>query len=103
MTMPYKLLLYIAIWAPAAVAIAESPIAPGARPVQLSETGAGEGPAWRDGWLYFSGGGKINRWRPGGAGVEVYREQSGGSNGLQFDAQGRLIVCESMTRRVTRT
>lgn len=79
-----------------------SPIPPGAKPVQLASSGAGEGPAWRDGWLYFSGGGKISRWKPGGA-VEVFRDPSGGSNGLRFDAQGRLIVCEAGNRRVTRT
>ncbi len=80
-----------------------SPIAPGVRPVQLAGAGAGEGPAWRDGWLYFSGEGKISRWKPGGAGPEVFRDPSGGSNGLRFDPQGRLIVCEAGNRRVTRT
>jgi len=33
----------------------------------------------------------------------VYREPSGGSNGLTFDKQGRLIACEHFNRRVTRT
>ena len=80
-----------------------SPIPPGARPVQLAAAGAGEGPAWRDGWLYFSGEGKISRWKPGGAGLEVFRDPSGGSNGLRFDPQGRLIACEAGNRRVTRT
>ena len=79
------------------------PIAPGVRPVQLAGAGAGEGPAWRDGWLYFSGEGKISRWKPGAAGPEVFRDPSGGSNGLRFDRQGRLIVCEAGNRRVTRT
>lgn len=97
---PHHLFAAVAI---AAVAGAQSPIVPGARPVQLSETGAGEGPTWRDGWLYFSGGGKISRWKPGGTGVEVFREESGGANGLRFDSQGRLIVCEARNRRVTRT
>ena len=80
-----------------------SPIASGVRPVQLAGAGAGEGPAWRDGWLYFSGEGKISRWKPGSAGPEVFRDPSGGSNGLRFDPQGRLIVCEAGNRRVTRT
>lgn len=34
---------------------------------------------------------------------KVYREPSGQSNGLTFDDQGRLIACEHLTRRVTRT
>ena len=80
-----------------------SPIAPGVRPVQLAGAGAGEGPAWRDGWLYFSGDGKISRWKPGGAGPEVFRDPSGGSNGLRFDPRGRLIACEAGNRRITRT
>lgn len=78
------------------------PLAPGAKPVQLAADGAGEGPAWRDGALLFSGGGKISRWQPGGAGVTVFRDPSGGSNGLRFDREGRLIVCEAGNRRVTR-
>ena len=100
--MPFKAHL-LAAFAAAGGAFAQSPIAPGAHPVQLSETGAGEGPAWRDGWLYFSGGGKISRWTAGRSGVEVFREESGGANGLRFDPQGRLIVCEAGKRRVTRT
>lgn len=71
-------------------------------PRQLAKTGAGEGPAWHDGSLYFSGGGKISRLGPDGN-VSVFREPSGGSNGLMFDPQGRLIVCEAQNRRVTRT
>jgi gluconolactonase len=89
--------------AAAAALVAQSPIAPGVRPILLADEGAGEGPAWRDGWLYFSGAGKISRWKPGGAGPEVFRDPSGGSNGLRFDPQGRLIVCEAGNRRVTRT
>jgi gluconolactonase len=82
--------------------VASATAQPFPKAVQLSETGAGEGPAWRDGWLYFSGGGKISRWKPGSAGVEVFRDPSGGSNGLKFDAQGRLVICEQANRRVTR-
>lgn len=35
--------------------------------------------------------------------VKVFREPSGNSNGLTRDREGRLIVCEHSTRRVTRT
>ena len=34
--------------------------------------------------------------------MEVYRDPSGGSNGLLWDAEGRLVVCEAGNRRVTR-
>ncbi|HYF01355.1 MAG TPA: SMP-30/gluconolactonase/LRE family protein [Planctomycetota bacterium] len=32
----------------------------------------------------------------------VWRENSGGANGLRFDKDGRLVVCEGGNRRVTR-
>ncbi len=82
---------------------AQSPIAPGAKPVNLGSIGAGEGPAWSpkgDG-LYFNGRGHINRRGVDGS-VEVFREKAG-SNGLLFDPEGCLVVCESGARRVTRT
>ncbi|MCC6536675.1 MAG: SMP-30/gluconolactonase/LRE family protein [Bryobacterales bacterium] len=87
----------------AAAAPPPPPLAPGAKPIQLAAEGAGEGPAWHDGALFFSGGGKISRWQPGATGgVTVFRDPSGGSNGLRFDREGRLIVCEAGNRRVTR-
>jgi len=87
---------------PAFLLVAESPFAPGAKPVNLGSVGAGEGPAWnpKDG-LYFSGGGRISRRGLDGK-VQVFREQSGSANGLLWDPQGRLVVCESRGRRVTR-
>ncbi len=82
---------------------ADSPIAKGARPMRLDSGGAGEGPAWSpSGSLYYSGGGRIHR-RDATGKTEVFRADSGGSNGLLFDPQGRLIVCEAKNRRVTRT
>lgn len=72
-------------------------------PVQVLSAGAGEGPAWKPGeGLYFSGGGKITRYGLDGA-VSVFRDPSGGSNGLLWDAQGRLVACEARNRRITRT
>ena len=72
-------------------------------PKQLLSSGAGEGPAWKPGeGLFFSGGGKITRYGMDGQ-VTVFREASGGSNGLLWDPAGRLIVCEAGNRRVTRT
>ncbi len=81
---------------------AESPLAPGAAPVNLGPVGAGEGPAWSSGALYFTGGNRITKRDLRGA-VEVFRSPSGGANGLLFDKEGRLVVCESSNRRITRT
>lgn len=55
-----------------------------------------EGPARApDGSIYFSDiGDRILRFDPGTGKTEVYRASSGKSNGLKFDAQGRLIACE---------
>lgn len=82
---------------------ADSPIAKGAKATRLDPGGAGEGPAWSpSGSLFYSGGGKIYRRDANGKTV-VFREDSGGSNGLLFDFEGRLVVCEAKNRRVTRT
>ena len=63
-----------------------------------------EGPVWHpDGHLLFVDipPNQILRLIPGGE-PEVVRENSGASNGLTFDLQGRLIICEGGNRRVTR-
>lgn len=75
-----------------------------------------EGPVWsREGYLLFSSPdlNTIFRWTPDGQ-VDIYRPKSGytgtnigayhqpGSNGLTFDASGRLTICEHGNRRVTR-
>ena len=63
-----------------------------------------EGPLWHpDGYLLFVDIRRslIFRLVPGGE-PEVLRENSGGSNGLTFDLQGRLVMCEGDGRRVTR-
>ena len=81
---------------------ADSPIAKGAKPTKLPGV-AGEGPVWSPtGSLYFSGQGKIFRRDVDGS-VNVFRADSGGSNGLLFDHEGRLVVCEAKNRRITRT
>ncbi len=70
-------------------------------PILMQEHGAGEGPAWHpELGLLSSGDGNINR-RDRNAKTSVYRSNAG-SNGLMFDRQGRLIVCEPVRRRVTR-
>ena len=76
-----------------------------------------EGPAVApDGSVYFSDitftmfsdmqAGHIMRYDPASGKTAVFRSPSGMSNGLKFDAQGRLIACEGADhggRRVTRT
>jgi gluconolactonase len=67
----------------------------------LQEMGAGEGPAWHPEWgLLTSGGGHIYR-RDREGNVSIFRENAG-SNGLLFDREGRLLICEPVRRRVTR-
>ena len=64
-----------------------------------------EGPIWHpDGYLLFSDipGNTIYKWTPDGN-AKAFRSPSGHSNGLTFDKQGRLIVCEHKNRRVSRT
>jgi gluconolactonase len=75
-----------------------------------------EGPVWaKEGYLLFSSPdlNTIFRWSPEGI-VDVYRPKSGytgtnigeyhqpGSNGLTFDRDARLTICEHGNRRVTR-
>ena len=63
-----------------------------------------EGPLWHpDGYLLFVDIRRslIFRLVPG-AEPEVMRANSGGTNGLTFDLQGRLVMCESDNRRIAR-
>lgn len=102
--------------APAQVAAGEAPgqvatatpgpgglVAPGAQ-VTRAATGFQftEGPAAdASGAVYFSDvrASRIHRWTVDG-GVTVFREPSGGANGLYVTATGRLVVCEGLGRRV---
>ena len=64
-----------------------------------------EGPAWSpEGFLLFSDipANRIYRWDEGRQ-PDVFREPSHNSNGLAFDARGRLLACEHGARRVSRT
>ena len=65
----------------------------------------GEGPLWwqEGGYLLFSEvrGNRRRKWAPG-EGVTVLQEPTNNANGLTRDPQGRLIMCEGGTRRVTR-
>jgi gluconolactonase len=63
-----------------------------------------EGPVWHpDGhWLFVDvRASRIYRLVPGGQ-PEIIREPSGGANGMTFDRQGRLLLCEGDQRQVTR-
>ncbi|MEZ6071663.1 MAG: SMP-30/gluconolactonase/LRE family protein [Pirellulales bacterium] len=55
-----------------------------------------EGPApAADGAILFSDiGNRIMRYEPATGSVTVFREPSGRANGMMFDAEGRLVVCE---------
>ncbi len=75
-----------------------------------------EGPAWHPaGFLVFSDipANAVYRWQPG-AGARLHLKPAGytgtapfagrepGANGLAFDAEGRLVLCEHGDRRVAR-
>jgi gluconolactonase len=70
-------------------------------PEMLQERGAGEGPAWHPklGLLTCGDGDVVRRALDGT--VSVYRK-GGAPNGLMFDREGRLVMCEVANRRVTR-
>lgn len=93
------------IVAPLAVRAADEPIfEPGAKlKVEAAAGSAGEGPAWDPmlGVLTSGSNGNIHRLSREGK-SSVYREKAG-TNGLLFDRQGRLVACEPVQRRVTRT
>ena len=79
-------------------------VAPGAT-VERIATGFGfvEGPAAdADGTLYFTDipNDRIHRWTPSN-GVTTFLEHSGRANGLRFDLNGNLVVCEMGNRRIT--
>ena len=66
-----------------------------------------EGPVWfGDGrYLLFSDipNNRIMRWDETTGGLSVFRQPANHSNGLTRDRQGRLVACEHLTRRITRT
>jgi len=55
-------------------------------------------------WLYSDeGNDRIWKLKRGDTDPTIWREKSNGARGLFFDRQGRLLACETTTRRVTRT
>ena len=81
-------------------------VAPGVRIERIARGFAFvEGPAAdAEGGLYFTDipNNRIHRWTPED-GVTTFRADSGGANGLRFDADGALIACEMGNRRITAT
>lgn len=79
-------------------------VAPGATVEKLANGFSfTEGPACdADGNVYFSDipEDRIYQWSVDGQ-ISVFREDSGGANGLYFDENGRLLVCEGGNRRLT--
>lgn len=76
------------------------------RPQVVTETAVAflEGPAAdREGNVYFTNipADQILRWDAKKRNLSVFRDKSNGANGLRFDRQGRLVVCEG-NGRVTR-
>ncbi|HIQ20565.1 MAG TPA: SMP-30/gluconolactonase/LRE family protein [Planctomycetes bacterium] len=91
--------------APAAGAGVGQLVAPGATVTRLA-TGFAftEGPACdAEGNIFFTDipNNRIYRWSVEGK-LTTFRENTGGANGLYFDAQGNLLACEGGNRRVTR-
>jgi gluconolactonase len=87
-------------------------VAQGASPQPAASVAFLEGPAAHtDGAVFFSDivNNRILRFDPQTGSTDVWRHDSGRSNGLLFDARGRLLACEGNEfgphgrRRVTRT
>jgi gluconolactonase len=88
--------LLVALAAPAADPL-PTLAAPGAKLEKLWSDGEfTEGPAeGPDGCVYFSDiGNRIMKFDPKTGKTGVFRDPSGRSNGLKFDAKGRLVACE---------
>lgn len=95
------------LFASSACVVAQSP--PEVKEIQAEQVAAGfaftEGPTLgRDGAIYFSDmpKRKVHRFDPATSEVTVFVEDSGGSNGLHWDHEGRLLLCADRDRKVLR-
>jgi gluconolactonase len=89
---------------PASSAEEEPVFEPGAKlKVEAGKGSAGEGPAWDPQLGVLTSGSDGNIWRLGRDGKSVVHREKAGTNGLLFDREGRLVACEPVQRRVTRT
>ena len=102
MRFPYSCLLAGAILVPVlcghSATSVETLVVPGATVVKvLDGFKFTEGPAW-DGKraLYFTDipNERIHKWEDGK--LSVFREKSGRANGLYFDKEGALVMCEGL-------
>jgi sugar lactone lactonase YvrE len=76
---------------------------PGAKLKVEAENGSGgEGPAWEPKLGILSSGSGESIWQLDRNGQSRIWRKGAGTNGLLFDAQGRLVCCEPVQRRVTR-
>lgn len=98
----YRLLLSVVVTVLTSCVVTTSPLTPGALPQDHGQIGAGEGPAWKDGSLYFTDGSHINRFNTKTGKTSVYLSDCGSPNGLLFDRSSRLIACETTGRRLVR-
>ena len=66
-----------------------------------------EGPAWFAAGRYLVWSdipnNRLMRWDDTDGSVSVFRQHSNNANGNTVDREGRLVSCEHLTRRVTRT
>ncbi len=71
-------------------------------PQMVQEQGAGEGPAWNPTLGLLTSGRDGNIHLRDLSGKSSIYMQNAGSNGLMFDRQGRLVICQPAQRRVIR-
>jgi len=95
-------LVTLTLLAPISRSVAEDQIFENdAQPQLVLESGADEGPAWHPEFgLFFSGPEGISLMDPSGK-TRLFLPKAG-SNGLLFDHQGRLLICQPGYRRVSR-
>lgn len=88
---------------PSALGADEPIFAPDAKlKIEAADGSGGEGPAWHPHLgILSSGNGHICQLDRHGK-SRIYRKEAG-TNGLLFDRQGRLLACEPVQRRITRT
>jgi gluconolactonase len=118
MTLARLLLIFFAIagyvlphaWAAPGIVPPGSKVELVARAQAALETPFTEGPVYSKGHLYFTDTSNsrilrahVDRHARLPLPLEIFREPSGRANGLEFDADGRLLACEGGARRVTRT
>jgi gluconolactonase len=98
----FVVLLCVLIFSWKSSAADDAIFAPGAKlKVEAGDGAGGEGPAWHPKLgVLTSGNGDIRQLTRAGE-SRVFRKGAG-TNGLLFDARGRLLACEPGQRRVTR-